>query len=335
MLSVSQITPYLSEENPKRRLKPWWENFNDFLTHSLLVIVMLSWNFLLQDYSSGVNCILQDANKPQLWNTIYAKYYSQKCAFQVFEGCLVYFPYYVFVQWMLFLFCQMLWLKLPQVNSKLNVMYQICEKLNQAEKAILESKQIKSELFSNSEALTRKTIEDYVRIKLYYFISEDSPAISTIYGCKNLLTLFIASTFLGLMFCHFPNWMDLWRKQNVSCLNSGRPFNGLQMFCNLGCGRFTFVLICLNSCVLVSFITVSVIGYAFWIYKRQCIKKLTHEKLFAKWGIQSGLKDFYSALCFIDLNKQYGRQLVKRLIHLLITLNNGDGTNEELRETHI
>ena len=340
MLSVSQIAPYLSDESPRRRFKPWWEDVADYLTHALLITALFSWTFLLQDHSSGINCILQDGHRSIVFNTIYARYLSQKCALEIFNGCFTYYPYYVFFQWMLLLFCQIFWLKLPQVNSKLEVMHQILDKLKQANKIKDEKQKGRKRENSKIGLASQCNVESYARLRLQFFLEEQKMTISKIYICKSFITFGMAIVFFGLIFHQFPGWTGLWRTQNISYNTSlskeRKEAMRLHMFCNLGCGRITFVLICLNLTILLSFIITSVIGYALWTYKKQNVERSVEANLPRNEQFHSGLAELYVVIAFINARKQYGNQVMEKLKHLLLALGNGNSLGDTVfDETHI
>ena len=339
MLSVSQIAPYLSDDNPRRKFKPWWEDLSDYLTHALLIIAMLSWTFLFQDSSSGISCILKDPQNSKVFNTIYAKYFSQKCALEIFNGCFAYYPYHTFFQWMILLFCQLFWLKLPQVNSKLEVVHQIIEMLVQEDKNSIEKhkKRKREVLYSN---LTPKSnVDHYAKLRLQIFLEKNGMTISTIYVIKNVVTFAMATAFFASIFHHFPHWRELWEKQNVSYYkglsNGNGKLTNFHMFCNLRCGRITFVLICLNLSVLFSFIIISITGYALWVYKRKRVEKSIRTNIPGKAKYHSGLAEICVVIGFINAKKQYGSRLMEKLMYLLVTLSDGNIFDYRIHDTRM
>lgn len=322
------MSSYFSEENPNRKVKPWWEDISDYLTHSLLIIAMLSWTFLLHDYSSGVHCILKDPKSKQFWNNLYSKYFSQKCALEMLDGCLVYYPYFAIFQWMILFFCQIFWLKLPHVNSKVEVLHQIFEKLNQADEGACREKVIRYKDVPEEETIYQRKNEDYARLRLQCFLEEDGASISSIYGCKSLFNLILIAACIGVIFHYFPKWTELWGKHNISChssIDGSDTFKNLHLFCNLGCGRLTFVLMCLNLCILFSFIVTSFFGYLIWKHNRIRIEKINGIALSRSLKESSGWKELCATLSFIDANRQYGDYMIGRLMGLLLTLDGISG----------
>ena len=339
MFSVSQIAPYLSDDNPRRKFKPWWEDVSDYLTHALLIIAMLSWTFLFQDSSSGISCISKDPRNPKVFNTIYAKYFSQKCALEIFNGCFAYYPYHAFFQWMILLFCQLFWLKLPQVNSKLEVMHQILEMLGQEDKNSTEKhKKGKREVLYSNLA-PRSNMGQYAKLRLQIFLEERGMTISTIYAIKSVVTFATATIFFVLIFHHFPNLIELWEKQNVSYVKELPKGNGelthFRMFCNLRCGRVTFVLICLNLSILFTFIIISIIGYALWIFRRKKVEKSIRTSTPGKAKYHSGLAEICIVIGFINAKKQFGSHIMEKLMYLLVTLSDGNIIDARVDDTSI
>lgn len=325
MLSVSQIAPYFTEDNVQRKIKPWWENITDYLTHSLLVIAMVSWTFLLQDHSAGVNCIPKDPERVQIWSSLHARYFSQKCASEVYDGCMVYYPYFVFCQWMVLFLCQVFWLKLPQVNSKFEFLHQIFDKMDaRREKSCMIKEKLRNGTVLESKSICKT--EDFARFRLHYFLQGNGTTISFIYCSTKLLIFLLGSTFIGLTFHFFPQWTDLWTIKNISYhipLNRNERLKDMHLFCNLGCGRLTFVLICLNLLVLFAFIIMSFFGYGIWLHNRDRIQKLIQTGYSPDLKNSAGWKDLCATLGFVNANKQFGKYSLSRLVHLLLTLNEG------------
>ena len=334
MLRLGQIVAYLSEDSPRKKFKPWWEDVADYLTHALLIIATLSWTFLLQDHTSGISCILEDPRTSKIFNNLYAKFFSQKCALEMFDGCFAYFPYQAFFQWMMFFFCQIFWLKLPPIISKVETVHQILEMLDQTSKENNEAERARPSENMSYSASDAKSLENHVKVRLHFLLQEKGITISTVYAFKSLVTVCLAATLLTLMSHHFPTWTELWEKQNVSynitLLHGNQGVRELHLFCNLGCGRITFVLMCLSTCILSSFIIMSLIGYALLLCKGKNVKKSLNYRQWIKF--YPALEDMCIIIDLINAKKQYNYILMEKLRCTLETLVSNRVDNETLEK---
>ena len=322
MLRLGQIVAYLSEDSPRKKFKPWWEDVTDYLTYALLIIATLAWTFLLQDHTSGISCILEDRRTSIIFNNIYAKYFSQKCALEVFDGCFAYYPYQAFFQWMMFFFCQIFWLKLPPVISKVETVHHILEVLDQTSNESYKPERARPSETMICSASDARSWENNVKVRLHFLLQEKGVTISMIYGFKSLFTICLAAIFLALMSHHFPTWTELWAKQNVSyniTLQYGtEELRDLRLYCNLGCGRITFVLMCLSTCILSSFIIMSFVGYALLLCRRNIVKKSINYGQGIKF--YPALDDMSIIIDLINAKRQYNHILMEKLRYTLETL---------------
>lgn len=243
MLSLGQITPYLSYAGQVKRFKPWWEYIADYLSHVLLLVALFSWTFVLQQNGSGVNCLLKESSSTLFWNSIFSRYCSQRCAVDLYNGVLVHYPYLVFLQWMLLLFCQMFWLKLPVVNTKLKALQNIIQSIEDTEE----------------KGKKKKPCRSGVKYRLLFLLEDDASVISYMYWAKSITIFCISTFFLFLLSYGFPMWKKLWANRNIQCFVKDPEYRRIslicpQLVCNVGSGRLMFLLVATNHIVLVLFI---------------------------------------------------------------------------------
>ena len=259
MLSVGQAVSYLSQKGTTKRFKPWWEYIIDYLIHSLFIIVLVSWRFVLQETSFGVACMAQPLTNITFWNTFYAKYFSEKCALEVYSGYLVRFPSLAFFQWILLYSCQMFWYSLPCVKTKLAALGKLLQ----------ECEKTKYTLQERRDSVYYK-VQAYAKWK---FIFEEHSSICKMYYLKCFAIVFFSSVAFSL-FLPIANWFNLWGAQNIAykaTLADDSDQILLLLFCNLSSARLTFLLIVLNLVILLMLAGLSIFFLLYSLQKRSGI----------------------------------------------------------------
>lgn len=255
MLPVNQITPLFSQEASLKRFKPWWESVIDWLCCSLLFIAVVAWSIILEE-GSGVRCIQKPPQNETFWNSVYAKYCSRRCALELFKGILVYYPYVVSAQGIMLIFCQIFWLKIPDVSSKMEAVDMIVQAIEK----------------TNSEAAQDMGMI-HSKLRLGFLLEEKTKIVSRLFIVKSALICVLSSIPLGLI---SGLWftMELWNKRNAECHVQGCP----AVHCNIGAGRHTFVIVCINLVILVLLLLFSIVS-AFYLFccKVRTVKDVKEE----------------------------------------------------------
>jgi len=104
-----------------RFFKPWWDLLIDYLIMGILLVTLLTFTRVLFEADFGITSIGLNQTL-SFWE---AKYVSARCSHH-FEGkYLVYYPYLLFFEWIIFSVIQNGWLVLPAITSKLENFYKI------------------------------------------------------------------------------------------------------------------------------------------------------------------------------------------------------------------
>ena len=327
MLPVNQITPLFSEEASLKRFKPWWETVIDWLCCSVIFIAVVTWSIILEGEASGVKCIRKDAQNETFWNSVYAKYCSRRCALELFKGILVYYPYFLSAQGIILIFCQIFWLKIPNVCSKMEavgIIVKAIEQTNSQEKDKEQKEQKKQEEQEKDRILAT--------LRLGFLLEEGTRSVSYLFLVKSALLCLISSVSFGFIIGLWFNSMELWNNRNVECRL--RFVNDVQdrpaLSCNIGAGRHTFVILCINLVILALLLVSSIVGalYLFCWKVRGVKEKLSctpesaessenEEQQPLLKGTSTGDNDLYFILGLLDSNLHDGGFIIGNIRDLV------------------
>ena len=136
MISISDAARFSQENNITLKFKSWRETVLDYFILSLLILTIFSWAKVATADASDLLCIPIESNLGYSFNL--AKYFNSRCS-QVFENkMMLYYPYLLFVQWLLFSIVHKLWLKLPWVQNQFETFFEIFKELNIVQTSINE-----------------------------------------------------------------------------------------------------------------------------------------------------------------------------------------------------
>jgi hypothetical protein len=112
MLSVSDAAQFESlGDKAVTRFRPWWEVLTFYCLNGLLMAVMFALAGITISGTYNIWCFPL-GNDTQLDYTV-MNYASSRCS-RIFEGSyLIYFPYWMFLEWAIFFVVHLLWFKLP------------------------------------------------------------------------------------------------------------------------------------------------------------------------------------------------------------------------------
>lgn len=310
MLSLAQVAPIVSEGVEVKRFKPWWEYITDYATHFLLWLGLMSWTNVLNDDASGVKCVLQNTTKAHYWNSIYARFCSQRCALELYDGVLVHYPYLLFLQWIVLLFIQILWLKLPFVSSKLEAMHKIIEGIKN-QKANTDINKINKNFATNARINKQCKDQPSIEEARLQFLLEDTPTcnLCEVYYLKCISVFTISASFCVCIFKGFPKFIRLHHERNIKCIFAKTNQECPPQFCHLESGRLVFGLIIANLTVLGIFSIISLSALLVMHSKAKRINKQFSPYVRGK----RGWSDVCFALCLMNLDLRRGAYLLKDL----------------------
>ena len=112
MLSLSDATKFESlGDKAVTRFRPWWEVLTFYCLNGLLMAVLFALAGITISGTYSIWCFPL-GNDTQLDYTV-MNYASSRCS-RIFEGSyLIYFPYWMFLEWAMFFVVHLLWFKLP------------------------------------------------------------------------------------------------------------------------------------------------------------------------------------------------------------------------------
>lgn len=112
MLSLSDAAQLESlGDKAVTRFKPWWEVLTFYSLNGLLMAVLFALAGITISGTYNIWCF-PEGNDTQLDYTV-MNYASSRCS-RIFEGdYLIYFPYWMFLEWGVFFVVHLLWFKLP------------------------------------------------------------------------------------------------------------------------------------------------------------------------------------------------------------------------------
>lgn len=132
MISFNDAARFSEESKAVKTFKPWWDVVLDYLLVGLLLIALLSWTRVISTDSSGLICVPRD--KTVSYGFVFAKYFNAKCTQESEARLLLYYPYFLFLQWLVLFLLQTSWLKIPAVKNRFDCYYYLFTQLMCAEK---------------------------------------------------------------------------------------------------------------------------------------------------------------------------------------------------------
>ena len=258
MISVSDAARFTEESISTRKFKPWWEIVLDYLILAILLLTIFSWAKIISADASGLLCI--PVNPTIRYNFNLAKYFNSRCAQEFERKLLLYYPYVLFVQWLVLSVLQKLWLKLPVVHKKFETFFDLLKDMR-------DTKEEKSCSGGNSTPVEERLFNKLI------LVLENKSYLIHIYTAKAALVL--ASSLC--MFCLTITWATSlsFFQANFTCYLGGRVYTPVRhLACNFQPAQFLYVIIICNIVVQSSIVGLS--GYIFyWVLDKH-------------WGMQAG-----------------------------------------------
>lgn len=272
MITVSDAARFAEESVGTKKFKAWWETILDYTILGLLLLTIFSWAKVISVEASGLLCIPLNPKIGYSYNL--AKYFNSRCAQEFDNKLLIYYPYFLFVLWLMLFFVQKLWLKIPVVRCRFESFHKIFTEMIKIYSK-LKNSNIKSSFFqaepkcasyslksSDENYLHEKESTTYdnlvildIRNNLIMLLEKKS-FLSTIYMTKNIVLLTILiSTIIGLTYWISSGKLYMF-KANFHChLDGKKTFTPVDMFtCNFTSAPFLHVIILIS--ITLQFLTV-------------------------------------------------------------------------------
>ena len=284
MISLSDAKRF-SEESPAiKKFKPWWEIIIDYILLALLLICLLAWARVTSLEASGLVCVPTSANVTYGFPEY--RYANSRCS-QEFETKLVlYYPYLLFLQWLISFLVQRTWMKVPVVMTKLdafhNIFYEMCLITPTFKRSKHSFCMLPNIVYEDESYNKVKVLHD----KLMFLLTEKSYLLR-IYRAKVLILLGFSTNFVtGMVLWLYHIYIP---KADIPCNLSGdenaREFNNL--ICNFSSAFFLYSAMCLNFILLCLVILFSSYGL-YWSVMQNSFAEHT--------GIFGQMIDLYTGL---------------------------------------
>ena len=284
MITLADATRF-SEESPAiRNFKPWWEIIVDYMLLALLLISLLAWARVTSVEASGLICVPLNSNISYAY--VEYRYADSRCSQEFETNLLLYYPYLLFLQWLITFLIQRAWLKVPVVMTKLDAFHNIFCEMCSITPSFHRNKQsfrMLPEIVYEDESYDQvKVVHD----RLMFLLTEKS-YLMRIYRAKVFILLtfsFIFATGVVYWLCQIQ-----YPKADIPCNLSGganaREFKNL--ICNFSSAFFLYGVMWFNGFVL--WLTMMFSCHALhWTFKQKSFADNT--------GIFGQMIDLYTGL---------------------------------------
>ena len=256
MFSLGELAPLTKGTPAIEKFKPWWERFTDYICNGILLLALVGWSHVISVGASGLKCTPKNSSNLADHSLRDNSYSTQRCIQEMSNHMLLSFPYFLLVQWILILFIQTLWLKLPFIKTKIEAFYSIFSKMAKLN-PLPDSKSISLYLVPSLNYRRKEDSELQIEYNKLFFLLHDSSILKRAAFVKavGMFILMVAIVALKII------WLSqtvLFQNNFICKLQERKHAKGYPtMVCNLGTGPLLYgivifsivfiALICFNS----------------------------------------------------------------------------------------
>lgn len=196
MLQFSDLKLLLFTSSSQKYFKYWSEVLIDLLLIGMFLLVILSWKSIFYSESSGLICVYNSKDNSNM-AVSEGRYMSSRCLVESNAKHSLFYPYFEFLQFILLLITQIMWLNIPKVKSKLDSYFEILKGIDEIEPNFekCNTSMIPKVVIDQSNEEDTNLIHD----KLIFLITDES-YIAHYYFFKTSFMLFLSFAFLGINF---------------------------------------------------------------------------------------------------------------------------------------
>lgn len=325
MIGLSDVQRYVSQKPAVVRFKPWWELFLDLLTIGMFIMALFAWGKSFNVESGGIICIplVGDVSN---YPTSTSRYVQSRCFVESSMRGTQYYPYLFLMQWFLVFLCQISWLYIPTVNSKLEYFYEIFREILSVNPIFIfdpnNCRMLPEIDYNEEDKKILRLIHDRIT-----FILIDKNHLARLYRKKTyIFTIIITCCILSLCFWM---WMIKFAEGNFVCLLKAGPAKKdfpLNV-CNMSPALYIYGVMVFHLVILVMMLCFSTysIVWQHGIYKK--VKENT-EKLFGEYSDSyqglPGFEDLVLVLELARLNFHDGEFSLNVLMYVLTSKYDSD-----------
>lgn len=305
------------EPYPVKFFKPWWDLLIDYVIMGLLLIALLTFTRVIFENDLGVTSIGVNQTLPY-WE---ARYVSAQCA-HIFEGrYLVFYPYLLFVEWILLSIIHHGWFIFPAISSKMEHFHKIFHQMFQTQPKFYRNPntlKMPNELKYDGE--NREKIEILHNRFLYLLTSESF--LTKVYQAKTY-SLFLFSFFSTIMVIITPFRSLRSFSSNFPCVlpnNTPLAFDFRNISCHFEPSFFIYGAIVGNCFITVTITIISLNGVIWtlrfiWLHRDHDIT----ETISDYYGGLPGFEDFRFCIMLIEVNIRDGNVMFETIKNCIIS----------------
>ena len=271
MISVSDAARFAQESISSRKFKPFWETILDYVILGLLLLTIFSWAKVITADASGLLC--RPTNPKIGYSFTLAKYFNSLCAQQFEDKLLLYYPYMLFVLWLLLTMIQRLWLKIPVVRCRFESYHKLYANLIK-----LTVKKTVTTSFDESSDSSNKHLVAIEIKQMITTIMDQNNVLVKAYTTK--CALLIITTTVTLLSLSYWTSKQVLFQTNFHCeLRDELNLTEINTFiCNFTAAQFLYVIILVSIGLQAIVKAISLYGL-YWSLSKQWMK--TSIKMFS------------------------------------------------------
>ncbi|KAF0989179.1 hypothetical protein HZS_980, partial [Henneguya salminicola] len=308
MLRLTDVKLLLLSSETIKNFKYWVEVVLDLLLIGLFLLVILSWQSIFYTESAGLTCVITDENNYDLQISD-GRYITSRCLLESAAKYSLFYPYFQFLQFTLLLIAQVMWYHVPKVKSKLDLYFDIFNKIYEIEPKF-EHRWVNIVPVITIDK-SNEDIATLVYDKLIFLITEKS-CIAPYYIAKNIISLSLTLIFISANL--FWVYTVIISGVDFSCdLNSGSAQKKYPpISCNISPFYFFMGYLCLFQILLVLIFIFNSINLIFF-RDIQKFKTKVHDMFGSGGDRLCGLPGFFDFALYIIM---YSRNVKDGGFHL-------------------
>ena len=263
MFSLGELAPLTKGTDAVEKFKPWWERFTDYICNGILLLALVGWSHVISIGASGLKCVLKNSTHMTDYSIQDNSYSSQRCVQEMSNHMLLSFPYFLFVQWILILFIQTLWLKVPFVKTKIEAFYSIFSKMGKLN-PLPDKKSISIYIMPTLNYQRKEDSELQIQYNKLFFLLHDGSILKRASFVKafGMFILMVAIVALEVI------WLSqtvLFQNNFICNLQERKYAKGYPtLVCNLGPGPLLYGLV-ISNIVFIALICFNSLKALHWL----------------------------------------------------------------------
>lgn len=281
MISVSDAARFAEESISTKKFKGWWETILDNVILGLLLLTLFSWAKVISVEASGFLCIPIDPKVGYSFNL--AKYFNTRCVQSFEQKLLLYYPYFIFVLWLLLFLVQRTWMKIPFVRCRLDSFHKLFTEMIKVSSKMkyrsINKTIAKREMNEIDQISTSNCNEQLLEVAItemrqhILMILDRQSLLLQCYITKNTIMLLIAACSSSFL-VYWISTLDLFQANFHCHLDASETFTPLHNFtCNFPSAPFLYVIIFI-SIGLQNLIMFFSLYALYWMFSKRTKKNI-------------------------------------------------------------